>query len=140
MCFIHTASDVGNVDVSLALDSGTDTEFMMANMASAYNGCQTSTRPAIERPMPTWVVGAAHKCHSPPGCETSVPTLPGTPITGAPCSASHSQGTHHAMKYSRRLSTSQLRERMVAANNSAVLIPLSPEWFAAWITLNPVSG
>lgn len=141
--FLTTASWIS----PMAIDSGTEenTMWMMANQASAFNGCCNVYAPryreanifayfgseeersallgfAYEDVKRAFEYYLEHYNHSRPFII-----------------ASHSQGTHHAMRLlSEVIDPSELRERMVAAYMiGGILLPISPSWFDSMQHINP---
>ncbi len=128
-------------------NSGTEenTKWMMANQASAYNGCCDVYAPRYreanifsyfgEEEVRDQVLGFAYA-----DVKRAFDYYLESYNEGRPfILASHSQGTHHAMRLiSEVIDESDLRDRMVAAYIiGAVVIPLSPDWFAGLTNVKP---
>ena len=141
--YLTSASWTSPMDV----DSGTEenTRWMMANQASAFNGCCNIYAPRYREANIFAYFGTDEE-------RTTLLDFAYRDVKRAfeyylehdnhdrPfIIASHSQGTHHAMKLlSEVVDTSRLHERMVAAYMlGAVLLPVSPEWFAAMEHIEP---
>jgi len=125
----------------MALKSGTEenTLWMMANQASAYNGCCNVYAPRYrEAAIVSYfgdlsvrdaVLGFAYE-----DVERAFAYYMANDNHGKPfIIAAHSQGSHHAVRLLKEvIDTSELHERMVAAYLiGAIVIPLSPTWFAS---------
>ena len=128
-------------------DSGTEenTEFMMANMASAYNGCCNVYAPRYREANFFVYMGDSRR-------RSQVLDFAYQDVRrafdhfirfenkGRPfILAGHSQGTHHAMKLLKEIiDPSDLKDRMVAAYTiGATIIPLSPDWFGTMKNIKP---
>lgn len=129
-------------------DSGTEenTQWMMANQASAYNGCCNIYAPRyreanifvyfstdIERR--DAVLGFAYE-----DVKRSFEYYLEHYNEGRPfIIASHSQGTHHAILLLKEvIDSSDLHQRMVAAYIvGSAIIPVSPRWFDAMTHISP---
>ncbi len=134
--FLTTASWISPMDP----DSGTEenTKWMMANQASAYNGCCNVYAPRYrEANIFAYFKSPAERDDVLSFAYEDVKRAfehylehdnDGRPFVVA----SHSQGSHHGMRLVKEvIDASDLHERMVAAYLvGAVLIPLSEEWFA----------
>ena len=139
--FIHPTGFLGSSSWTSPMDADSATEentlWMMANQASAYNGCCEVYAPryreanifayfgdAVERDA---VLGFAYE-----DVRRAFEFYLEHYNQGRPfIIASHSQGTHHAKRLLQELiDPSDLHERMVAAYLiGSVLIPISPQWF-----------
>jgi hypothetical protein len=141
--FLTTASWIS----PMTLESGTEenTMWMMANQASAFNGCCNVYAPRfreanifayfgseVER---SALLGFAYQ-----DVKRAFEYYLEFYNDGRPfILASHSQGTHHSMRLlSEVIDTSDLHERMVAAYTiGGVLLPLSPGWFDGMQHIKP---
>jgi len=147
--FIHPTGFLtsGSWTSPMELDSGTEqnTEFMMANMSRAYNGCCNVYAPRYREANIFAYMGSPERRSQLLGfayqdVRRAFEHYLEHDNNGRPfVLASHSQGTHHAMKLLQEvIDPSELRERMVAAYTlGAVLIPLSPAWFASMDHIKP---
>lgn len=139
--FIHPTGFLtsGSWTSPMDVNSGTEenTKWMMANMASAYNGCCNVYAPRYREAnihayfrseeVRSAILGFAYA-----DVERAFDYYLEHHNGGRPfVLASHSQGSHHAMRLLReRIDNSDLHERLVAAYMiGAVLIPVSPAWF-----------
>ena len=123
------------------VNSGTEenTMWMMANQASAYNGCCNIYAPRYREANIFAYLGSEERRNAVLGfayedVKRAFEYFIEHHSNDRPfIIASHSQGTHHAMRLlSEIVDTGDLHERMVAAYLiGAVQIPLSPEWFAS---------
>ena len=123
------------------LKSGTEenTESMMANMASASNGCCDVYAPRYREANIFAYFGEAGRREEVlnfayQDVKRAFEYFLGHNNAGYPfVLASHSQCTHHAMRLLKEIiDPSDISHRMVAAYTiGAVLIPLSPNWFAS---------
>jgi hypothetical protein len=129
------------------VNSGTEenTMWMMANQASAFNGCCNVYAPRYREANIFAYFGSEEERNAVLGfAYTDVKRafefyLEHYNHDRPFIIASHSQGTHHAMRIlSELIDTSALHERMVAAYMiGGVLLPLSPEWFAGMRHIAP---
>ena len=141
--YLRSASWTSPMDV----DSGTEenTFWMMANQASAYNGCCNVYAPRyreatifsyfVSLTERTEVLGFAYQ-----DVKRAFEYYLQHYNQGRPfIIASHSQGSHHAMRLlSEVVDTGELHERMVAAYLvGAIIIPVSPAWFASMTHISP---
>ena len=132
------------------LDSGTEEniDWVMANQASAFNGCCNVYAPRYRQANIFAYFGSEEERESILGfayqdVETAFEYYLNNYNNGKPfVLASHSQGTHHSMHLlSDIIDSSDLYERMVAAYLiGAVNIPLSPEWFAEMEDIKPCNN
>ena len=131
-------------------DSGTEenVEWVMANQASAYNGCCNVFAPRYRQANIFAYFGSEEERDAILGfayedVKRAFEYYIENYNNGKPfVLASHSQGTHHSMHLlSEVIDGSDLHERMVAAYIiGAVNIPLSPEWFAGMDNIEPCSS
>ena len=131
-------------------DSATEenVEWVMANQASAFNGCCNVYAPRYRQANIFAYFGSEEQRDSVLGfayqdVERAFQYYLDNYNNGKPfILASHSQGTHHSMHLlSDVIDNSDLHERMVAAYLiGAVNIPLSPEWFAQMEHIEPCSN
>ena len=132
------------------LDSGTEEniDWVMANQASAFNGCCNVYAPRYRQANIFAYFGSEEERESILGfayqdVKTAFEYYLNNYNNGKPfVLASHSQGTHHSMHLlSDIIDNSDLYERMVAAYLiGAVNIPLSPEWFAEMENIKPCNN
>ena len=132
------------------LDSGTEEniDWVMANQASAFNGCCNVYAPRYRQANIFAYFGSEEERESILGfayqdVKTAFEYYLNNYNNGKPfVLASHSQGTHHSMHLlSDIIDSSDLYERMVAAYLiGAVNIPLSPEWFAEMEDIKPCNN
>ena len=132
------------------LDSGTEEniDWVMANQASAFNGCCNVYAPRYRQANIFAYFGSEEERESILGfayqdVKTAFEYYLNNYNNGKPfVLASHSQGTHHSMHLlSDIIDSSELYERMVAAYLiGAVNIPLSPEWFAEMEDIKPCNN
>jgi hypothetical protein len=128
-------------------DSGTEenTQWMMTNQASAYNGCCNVYAPRYREAtifsyfgdpaVREEVLGFAYE-----DVKRAFEYYLANHNQGRPfIIASHSQGTHHAMRLLRDvIDPSELRERMVAAYMiGSIILPVSPSWFDSMTHISP---
>ncbi len=129
-------------------DSGTEenTQWMMANQASAYNGCCNIYAPryreanifvyfSTDLERRDAVLGFAYE-----DVKRSFEYYLEHYNEGRPfIIASHSQGTHHAIRLLKEVvDSSDLHQRMVAAYIiGGAIIPVSPRWFDAMTHIKP---
>jgi hypothetical protein len=129
------------------LDSGTEenTQWMMANQASAYNGCCNVYAPRYreanifayfgEEAVRDEVLAFAYE-----DVRNAFDYFLEHFNDGRPfIIASHSQGTHHALRLlAEEIDGTPLRGRMVAAYLiGGAIIPVSPAWFASMSEIAP---
>ena len=129
------------------LDSGTEENinWVMANQASAFNGCCNVYAPRYRQANIFAYLGSEEERERILGfayqdVKSAFEYYLNNNNNGRPfVLASHSQGTHHSMHLlSDIIDNSDLHERMVAAYLiGAVNIPLSPEWFAEMENIEP---
>jgi len=129
------------------LDSGTEEniDWVMANQASAFNGCCNVYAPRYRQANIFAYLGSEEERERILGfayqdVKSAFEYYLNNNNNGRPfILASHSQGTHHSMHLlSDIIDNSDLHERMVAAYLiGAVNIPLSPEWFAEMENIEP---
>ncbi|MFT6751012.1 MAG: hypothetical protein ACJA2O_001193 [Candidatus Azotimanducaceae bacterium] len=139
--FIHPTGYLNSASWMSPMDKDTGTEentqWMMANQASAYNGCCNVYAPRyreatifsyFESPeQRDALLGFAYR-----DVKRAFEYYLENYNEGRPfIIASHSQGTHHAKRLLKEvIDTSDLHERMVASYMiGAVQIPISPTWF-----------
>lgn len=133
--FLSSGAWISPMDVS----SGTEenTHWMMANQASAYNGCCNVYAPRYREANIHAYFGTEEKREALLGfayqdVRRAFEHYLNEYNDGRPfILASHSQGSHHAMRLLEELiDPGPLHEQMVAAYMiGAVLIPVSPDWF-----------
>lgn len=128
-------------------NSGTEenTQWMMANQASAYNGCCNVYAPRYREATIFSYFGS-------PEVREEVHGFAFTDVKrafeyylanyneGRPfIIATHSQGTHHAMRLLRDvIDPSELHEQMVAAYMiGSIVLPVSPSWFESMTHISP---
>ena len=132
------------------LDSGTEENinWVMANQASAFNGCCNVYAPRYRQANIFAYLGSEEERERILGfayqdVKSAFEYYLNNNNNGRPfVLASHSQGTHHSMHLlSDIIDNSDLHERMVAAYLiGAVNIPLSPEWFAEMENIEPCNN
>jgi len=132
---------------SMDLNSGTEenVQWVMANQASAYNGCCNVYAPRYRQANIFSYLGTEEKRDALLGyayqdVKNAFEYYLDNYNNGKPfILASHSQGTHHSMHLlSDIIDGSDLHERMVAAYIiGSVNIPLSPEWFDQMENIDP---
>ena len=132
------------------LDSGTEEniDWVMANQASAFNGCCNVYAPRYRQANIFAYLGSEEERERILGfayqdVKSAFEYYLNNNNNGRPfILASHSQGTHHSMHLlSDIIDNSDLHERMVAAYLiGAVNIPLSPEWFAEMENIEPCNN
>jgi len=138
--FIHPTGYLKSASWTSPMDPDSSTEentlWMMANQASAYNGCCNVYAPRYreatifsylgDEEVRDEVLGFAYL-----DVKRAFEYYLEHYNEGRPfIIASHSQGTHHALRLLKDIDSSELHERMVAAYLiGSVLIPLSPSWF-----------
>jgi hypothetical protein len=132
------------------LDSGTEEniDWVMANQASAFNGCCNIYAPRYRQANIFAYFGSEEERESIlsfayQDVKRAFEHYLNNYNNGKPfVLASHSQGTHHSMHLlSDIIDNSDLHERMVAAYLiGAVNIPLSPEWFAEMENIEPCNN
>lgn len=147
--FIHPTGFLTSGSWISPMDPASGTEentlWMMANQASAFNGCCNVYAPRYREanifayfesePDRDAILGFAYE-----DVKRAFEYYLANDNEGRPfVIASHSQGTHHAMRLmSEVIDVSTLHERMVAAYMvGAVLLPVSPEWFAGMEHIKP---
>ncbi|MAV27247.1 MAG: hypothetical protein CMQ05_14220 [Gammaproteobacteria bacterium] len=130
-------------------DSGTEanTQWMMANQASAFNGCCNVYAPRYRE-------SNIFAYFEPDEGREAVMAFAYDDVRrafehyidhhnqGRPfVIASHSQGTHHSMRLlTEVIDTTELHERMVASYLiGSILIPVSPDWFDSLQNIAPCS-
>jgi hypothetical protein len=141
--FIHPTGYLRAASWTSPMDPNSGTEentlWMMANQASAYNGCCNVYAPRYREatifsyfgPLADRkaVLGFAYQ-----DVKSAFEYYLAHYNQGRPfIIAGHSQGSHHALRLLRDVvDTSELHERMVAAYLiGAIIIPVSPAWFAS---------
>lgn len=148
--FIHPTGflTAGSWTSPMNPDSGTEenTQWMMANQASAYNGCCNIYAPRYreanifayfspETEERDKVLGFAYQ-----DVKKSFEYFLEHYNEGRPfIIASHSQGTHHAIRLLKEVvDRSDLHKRMVAAYIiGGAIIPVPPSWFNAMANISP---
>ena len=129
-------------------DSGTEenTQWMMANQASAYNGCCNIYAPRYREANIFVYFSADIKSRDAvldfayQDVKRSFEYFIEHYNEGRPfIIASHSQGTHHAIRLLKEVvDRSDLHKRMVAAYIiGSTIIPVSPDWFDAMANISP---
>jgi hypothetical protein len=128
-------------------DSGTaeNTAFMMANQASAFNGCCNVYAPRYRQANIFAYFGSSEDRNAVLGfayqdVKRAFEYYIEHNNQGRPfIIASHSQGTHHATRLLRELvDSSDLHQRMVAAYLlGSTLIPVAPAWFDSLSHITP---
>jgi len=141
--FLTSASWTSPMDV----DSGTEenTMWMIANQASAYNGCCNVYAPRYREANIFAYFGSEEDRNSVLGfayedVKRAFEYYLEHYNDGKPfIIASHSQGTHHSMRLlSEVIDSSELHKRMVAAYMiGGAILPVSPEWFAGMQHIKP---
>ncbi|NKB32646.1 MAG: DUF3089 domain-containing protein [Pseudomonadales bacterium] len=131
-------------------DSGTEenVEWVMANQASAFNGCCNVYAPRYRQANIFAYLGSEEERDAVLGfayqdVERAFEYYIDNYNNGKPfVLASHSQGTHHSIHLLRDvIDSSDLHERLVAAYLiGSVNIPLSPEWFAQMDHIEPCNN
>ncbi len=150
--FIHPTGFLKSMSWTspMELDSATEenTQWMMANQASAFNGCCNVYAPRYREATIFAYFGDADLRDEVLGfAYTDVKRAfeyyldhhnQGRPFV----LASHSQGTHHALRLIQEvIDPSPVYEQMVAAYLiGAVLIPVSPSWFASLTKVQPCAS
>jgi hypothetical protein len=141
--FIHPTGYLRSASWTSPMDPDSATEentlWMMANQASAYNGCCNVYAPRYrEATLASYfedvelrdeVLGFAYE-----DVKRAFEYFLQHYNQGRPfVVASHSQGSHHAIRLLKEVvDSSELRQRMVAAYLiGAIVIPVSPAWFAS---------
>jgi hypothetical protein len=141
--FIHPTGFLKSTSWTSSMDpdSGTEenTRWMMANQASAYNGCCNVYAPRYREAtiisyfgdpnLRDEVLGFAYQ-----DVKNAFKYYLENYNQGRPfIIASHSQGSHHAMRLlSELVDSSELHKRMVAAYLiGSIVIPVSPAWLAS---------
>ncbi len=131
-------------------DSGTEenTHWMMANQASAYNGCCNLYAPRYREanifayfggePQRERVLGFAYADVKRSFEHYLTHFNQGRPFI----IASHSQGSHHALRLLREeIDATALYEQFVAAYLlGSIVIPVAPSWFASMTRITPCSS
>ena len=147
--FIHPTGFLTSSSWTSPMDpnSGTEenTEFMMANMASAFNGCCDVYAPRYREANIFAYFGDLKRRDellnfAYQDVKRAFEHYLQHNNAGRPfILASHSQGTHHAMRLLEEIiDPSEIHLRMIAAYTlGAVLIPLSPGWFAKMQNVGP---
>jgi hypothetical protein len=150
--FIHPTGYLtsGSWTSPMAVDSGTEenTQWMMANQASAYNGCCNVYAPRYREANIFAYFGSEAERSAVLGfayedVKRAFEYYLAYHNGGRPfILAGHSQGTHHALRLiAEVIDPGGLHERMVAAYLiGAVLIPVSPEWFAGLSHIKPCAA
>ncbi|MFT6644794.1 MAG: hypothetical protein ACJAX5_002429 [Patiriisocius sp.] len=131
----------------MEVDSGTEenTQWMMANQASAYNGASNIYAPRYREANIFAYLGSDERRSklldfAYQDVERAFRYFLDHQNDGRPfIVAAHSQGTHHAMKLlSDVIDDSDLHDRLVAAYIiGSVFVPLSPEWFSKLNHIKP---
>ena len=122
-----------------------NTRWMMANQASVYNGCCDVYAPRYREANIFAYFGDEQErddvlAFAYEDVVAAFTYFLENHSKGRPfIIASHSQGTHHALRLlQEKIDGSPLRRRMVAAYMiGGAVIPVSPEWFASMTTITP---
>ncbi|MDP6377444.1 MAG: DUF3089 domain-containing protein [Kiritimatiellia bacterium] len=147
--FIHPTGYLRSGGWTSPMDPETGTEentrWMMANQASAFNGCCNVYAPRYREATifsyfgddgrRSQVLGFAYQ-----DVKRAFEHFLGNHSDGRPfVIASHSQGTHHALRLlAEVIDPGELYERMVAAYLiGGVIMPVSPSWFASMSRVRP---
>ncbi len=150
--YVHPTGYLAPISWISPMDPNSGTEenvdWVMANQASAYNGCCNVYAPRYRQANIFAYFGSETEREEILGfayqdVKRAFEYYLENYNNGKPfVLASHSQGTHHSMHLlSDVIDGSDLHERMVAAYLiGAVNIPLSPEWFGSMENIEPCYG
>ena len=147
--FIHPTGYLTSAHWTSPMETNSGTEentlWMMANQASAYNGCCNVYAPRYREANIFAYLGKDERREqlldfAYQDVKRAFRYFLDHQSNGKPfIIAGHSQGTHHAMKLLREvIDNNELHERLVAAYiMGSIFIPLSPEWFSSLTQVKP---